>query len=143
VFLSLYKVDSFYDWAGKQFDEIQSKYSPFTCDLCIGEVVTNIVEARSLGDSVWHDALIDLYKRLQDYTIIRARGRGSRCEQSIWEIIDLQWKDKVWLTNAVHDRACHIFTTDRKVWENQSQLTKASQQIGGQAVKVHAPYRRT
>jgi hypothetical protein len=143
VFLAVYTMDPFfYVWAQDELQKAGHEYVPVTSDLCVGEIVSNIVDKPSQGISVWREAIVDLCERLRDFSIIRTRARGSKCETAIREIIDIQWKDKVWLTDAIHEGACHIYTTDKGVWQNQTQLTKASQQIGGPAVKVHAPYLR-
>jgi len=142
VFLSVYLMDQHYAWASKQLDSIGTAFEPVTCDLCVGEVVTNIVERPGRGDSVWHDAVLDLCERLKAFEILRASLSATRCARAIVEIIDVQWKDKVWLSSALHAKVTHLYTTDKPVWENQPQLTKASGLIKGQAVKVHSPYVR-
>lgn len=135
-------MDEYYAWASARLAEAGTLYEPVTCDLCLGEVVANVVDRPHAGESVWHLALRDLSDRLATFEIVRVRARLSGCENLVHDIIDIQWKDKVWLTNAIHEGATHIYTTDHLIWENQGQLTRAAMKIGKPAVKIHSPYRR-
>jgi hypothetical protein len=139
--MSVYAMDEFYEWAGDILEEGSEEYARVTSDICVGEVVTNIVKRPEAGDAIWHEALDDFGDKLSGFEILRARTQSSKCARKVHEILDIQFKDKVWLTTAIDEGVTHVFTTDRGVFRNRTQLTAASQAVGGQAVKVHSPYR--
>jgi predicted nucleic acid-binding protein len=141
VFLSVYTTDFFHDWARDVLEKCRGAILGVTCDLCVGEVVTNVLDMPHIGTGIWHAALEDFTVRLGYIEILRVRSQTSKCASKVHDIIDIQYKDKVWVTTALEAGVTDLFTTDRAVYDNRNQLTAASQAIKGRGVTVHSPYR--